>query len=124
MALTAVIFCGVQGAGKSAFFARQFARTHVRLNLNMLRTRHREDVQLHACLAVQQAFVVDNTNPLPGQRRRYAALAHAAGFEVEGYYFDVSVEEALRRNATRTGREQVPEVAIRGTAAKLVVPSK
>jgi predicted kinase len=72
--ITAIVFCGLQGSGKSTYFARRFADTHVRLNLDMLRTRNREDVLLHACLAVQQPFVADNTNPTPPQRSRYAAL--------------------------------------------------
>ena len=37
-----VIFIGIQATGKSTFFQEQFADTHVRVNLDMLRTRHRE----------------------------------------------------------------------------------
>jgi predicted kinase len=55
----AVIFCGLQGSGKSTFFAANFAATHVRLNRDMLRSKRREDRLLHACLAAQQPFVVD-----------------------------------------------------------------
>ncbi|HWE94100.1 MAG TPA: hypothetical protein VG269_09070 [Tepidisphaeraceae bacterium] len=39
--MEAVIFCGVQGSGKSTFFRERFFDTHLRLNLDMLRTRHR-----------------------------------------------------------------------------------
>ncbi|WP_206290469.1 ATP-binding protein [Humisphaera borealis] len=122
---TAIIFCGLQGSGKSTFYARQFANTHIRLNLDMLRTRNREDILLHGCLAAQQAFVVDNTNPSPSQRMRYVALARAAGFEsLECYWFDTGIEECIARNATRPDDARVPEIAIRGTAAKLMIPSK
>lgn len=121
----AIIFCGLQGSGKSTFFARRFAETHVRLNLDMLRTRNREDILLHACLAAQQPFVVDNTNPTVAQRARYATLARAAGFHaVECYWFDTPVEICIARNDARPVNARVPEIAIRGTAAKLVIPSK
>lgn len=71
--MEAVVFCGVQGSGKSTFFVERFAHTHVRLNLDMLRTRSREDILLHACLAAQQPFVADNTNATRAQRQRYGA---------------------------------------------------
>lgn len=119
------MFCGLQGSGKSTFFARTFADSHVRLNLDMLRTRHREDILLHACLAAQQPFVADNTNASAAQRARYAALARAAGFAtVECYWFDVPVERCLVRNAGRPDDARVPDVAIRGTAAKLEPPTR
>jgi predicted kinase len=122
--ITAIVLCGLQGSGKSTFYARRFADTHVRLNLDMLHTRNREDVLLHACLAVQQPFVADNTNPTPPQRSRYAALARAARFEsVECYWFDVPVERCIANNAGRPEPNRVPEIAIRGTAAKFVPPA-
>jgi predicted kinase len=61
--MEAVIFCGIQGAGKSTFFKKHFFQTHVRISLDLLRTRHREKVFLTACLESGQRFVVDNTNP-------------------------------------------------------------
>ena len=37
-----LLFCGVQASGKSSYYKAHFADTHIRLNLDMLRTRHRE----------------------------------------------------------------------------------
>jgi predicted kinase len=34
--LEAVIFIGLQAAGKSTFYLRRFFRTHVRINMDML----------------------------------------------------------------------------------------
>jgi len=34
----AVIFTGIQASGKSTFYKEQFSRTHIRINLDMLRT--------------------------------------------------------------------------------------
>src|ERR1700732_3621890 len=61
--MEAIIFIGIQGAGKSTFYRERFFDTHVRINLDMLRTRKREEQLLAACLDAGQSFVVDNTNP-------------------------------------------------------------
>ena len=74
----AIIFIGIQGAGKSTFFRERFFDTHVRINLDMLRTRTREKALLEACLQSGQSFVVDNTNPLAEDRKRYLEPARAA----------------------------------------------
>jgi predicted kinase len=121
--MEAVVFSGVQGSGKSTFFRERFFATHVRLNLDMLRTRNREDILLHACLAAQQPFVVDNTNPTRRQRERYARLAAAAGFSAVLYYFESKSADALARNAARPEPFRVPDLAILGTLAKLEPPS-
>lgn len=39
--MEAVIFIGIQGAGQSSFYKERFFQTHVRSNLDMLRTRRR-----------------------------------------------------------------------------------
>jgi predicted kinase len=121
--MEAVVFSGVQGSGKSTFFRERFFTTHVRLNLDMLRTRNREDILLHACLAAQQPFVVDNTNPTRRQRERYARLAVAAGLSAVLYYFESTSADALARNAARPEPFRVPDLAILGTLAKLEQPS-
>jgi predicted kinase len=40
--MQAIIFMGIQACGKSTFYHHKFALTHVRINLDMLKTRHRE----------------------------------------------------------------------------------
>jgi len=82
----AVIFVGVQGAGKSTFYRERFFDTHVRINLDMLRTRRREQLLFEACLEAGQSFVVDNTNPTPADRARYVAPARERGFRVIAYF--------------------------------------
>ena len=106
--MEAVIFIGIQATGKSSFYLASFWRTHVRLNMDMLKTRHREALLLWACVEAKQAFVVDNTNPSASERARYITPARAAGFRVTGYYFRSSVADALRRNSLRTGTERIP----------------
>jgi predicted kinase len=118
--LQAVVFCGIQGAGKSSFYRERFADTHVRINLDMLRTRKRERILLEACLAARQPFVVDNTNPTAADRARYLVPATVAGFEVVAYCFRPSISEALALNAGR--QRQVPPHVIVDTADRLELP--
>lgn len=121
--MEAVIFVGVQGSGKSTFYRERFFDTHVRINLDMLKTRHREQLLFDACLAAKQSFVVDNTNPLPADRARYVNSARAAGFRVVAYFFATPLGEALRRNNLRKLKQKVPAVAVAGTFKKLQPPT-
>jgi predicted kinase len=50
MSVDAIIFVGIQATGKSTFFKERFFDTHVRINLDMLKTRHREETLFNACL--------------------------------------------------------------------------
>lgn len=117
-----IVFIGVQAAGKSTFFKQYFADTHIRINLDMLKTRHREQILFQACLEAKQPLVIDNTNPTPNDRTRYVLPAKAAHFQTVAYYFDTSLADALTRNAARTGKAQIPEVGIRATFKNLQQP--
>lgn len=118
-----VVFVGIQGSGKSSFFKERFFSTHVRISLDLLKTRHREQQFLDACLGTEQRFVIDNTNPTRDERVRYIEAAKTARYAVVGYYFQSKVEDCLRRNSGRTEPERVPEVAILSTAKKLELPT-
>ncbi|MGB9244524.1 MAG: AAA family ATPase [Candidatus Acidiferrales bacterium] len=122
--MEAVILVGVQGAGKSTFYGERFFDTHVRINLDMLRTRKREQLLLSACLDAGQSFVVDNTNPQASDRARYIAPARAKGFRVIAYFFDVPLRDAMHRNNQRKVRQKIPPVAVAGTHKKLEPPHK
>ena len=121
--MEAVIFCGIQGSGKSTFFKENFFRTHLRISLDLLRTRQREKIFLAACLESGQRFVVDNTNPTRVERSVYIQSAKERKFTVIGYYFSSKAEEAIARNASRPAKERVPDAAIKGTLAKLERPA-
>jgi predicted kinase len=121
--MQAIIFCGIQATGKSTFYLENFFNSHVRISLDLLRTRHREMVFLQACLQTRQKLVVDNTNPTAAERQRYIELARRAGYEIIGYYFESEAKEALRRNNSRQGRARIPEKGIYGTRKRLQVPS-
>jgi len=118
-----IVFCGIPASGKTTFYRERFLATHVRVSLDLLKTRQREDILLFACFAAQQPVVVDNTNPLAEQRTRYVQLAKAAGFRAVLYFFDVSTRTAVGRNSGREGKAKVANVAIFGSQKKLQRPT-
>lgn len=122
--MEAIIFCGIQATGKSTFYIRKFFRTHIRISMDQLNTRNKENSFLKTCLKTQQRFVVDNTNPSREERRKYIEAAKAKKFKVIGYYFRSGIEKAIERNALREGKENIPEKGIRGTLNRLEIPSK
>jgi predicted kinase len=121
--MEAVLFIGIQGTGKSSFFKERFFSTHVRISLDLLKTRHREQRLLRACLDTQQPIVIDNTNPTRGERSMYLSVAKAARYSVLGFYFQSKVADCLERNRLRSERECVPDIAILSTAKKLELPA-
>lgn len=121
--MQAVILIGIQGSGKTTFYAERFLKTHLRISLDQLKTRNKERLFLHACLATGQKFVVDNTNPTVAERKKYMEAAKEAGFSVTGYFFNASVQDALERNRQRRGKEVVAETGIWATQKKLQPPT-
>ena len=119
----AVIFTGIQASGKSTFYKERFFQTHVRVSLDMLRTRNREKKLIQYCLDTEMNFVIDNTNPSQKDRNRYFDLVSRHQFEVHGYYFQSKVGDCILRNNARSEKEKIPAVGIRSTHAKLELPS-
>lgn len=120
--MEAILFIGLQASGKSTFYKQRFFDTHVRINLDMLRTHTRETALLQACLESGASFVVDKMNQTAGHRRRYIEAARAAGFRVIGYYFSSRLGDCLERNAARSGTQRIPDKGVKGTAARLERP--
>ncbi|MDP4093972.1 MAG: AAA family ATPase [Bacillota bacterium] len=118
-----IIFTGIQASGKSTFYKQNFFRTHVRISLDMLKTRIKEDTLLAACIKAKQSFVVDNTNPTAADRKKYIDMAKDAKCKVIGYYFLTHIESALQRNSKREGKDNIPMAALRKTYFKLLPPS-
>lgn len=117
-----LLFSGIQAAGKSTFFKERWVDSHLRINLDMLRTRHRETLLVAACLQAKQPFVVENTNLTAADRVRYIAPAKAAGFRVVGYRFWITLEDAIDRNAARSGRRRIPEKALCAASRRWELP--
>ena len=120
--MEAVIFIGIQGAGKSTFFKRNFFDTHVRINLDMLRTKNREQLIFEACLEAKQKLVIDKTNLTRESREAYISEAKRHRFKIVGYYFQADLKRAIERNNRREGKAKVPEKAIFGAFKRLDIP--
>jgi len=121
--MEAVIFVGIPATGKSTFYQQYFFKTHLRINLDMLKTRHRQDLLLRACIEARQSFVVDNTNILKSERAGYIALAKPFGFEITGYYFRSKLSDALQRNSQRSGKENIPPIGLVDKLKRLEIPA-
>ncbi len=120
--MNGIILIGLQASGKSSFFLSQFYKTHLRLSLDMLKTRNREKILFNACLEGKQPVVIDNTNPTVKDRQWYINVFKEHKFEVHGYYFESRIEDCLKRNELRTGKERIPDIGIKGTYNKLQLP--
>lgn len=120
--MEAIIFCGLQATGKTGFYKEHFLQTHVRISLDLLKSRYREVLFLGACIKGTQPFVVDNTNPGTADREKYIQLARENKFKVIGYYFRSNLTDALERNSRRSGKAQIPKVGVLNTYKRLEVP--
>lgn len=121
--MQAIILIGIQATGKTAFYRDRFFDTHVRIGLDLLKTRHREGEFLRTCLQTRQQFVVDNTNPTIEDRKRYIDMARKAEYEIVGYYFESKIQAAINRNDQRTGKQRVPVKGVLSTYQRLQMPS-
>ena len=119
--MEAVIFCGVQGSGKTTLYRDRFLETHARVSLDLLRTRAREAAFVRTCLDTRMPFVVDNTNPTVAERARYLEPARAAGFRLVAYLVEADHAVAAGRNAAR--ERTVPAAGLRHVARRLVRPT-
>jgi len=120
--MEAIIFCGIQASGKSTFYKEHFFNSHARISLDLLNTRNREDIFLHACLSTQMPFVVDNTNPTRDERQKYIVLARNKHYTIKCYYFQTSFQNALLRNNTRKGKALISEIGVKSTMRRLETP--
>lgn len=121
--MEAVIFCGIQAAGKTTFYVQQFLSTHVRIGMDLVRTRRRERILVEACLRAGQPFVVDNTNVTIAERSAYVAMAREARFRVVCCWFAADPKQAFARNRLRPGKANIPAAGLFGTQKRLQPPT-
>jgi predicted kinase len=124
--LECIILVGLPAAGKSTFYKDKFAKSHVHISKDLWPNaggrEARQQTMLVETLATGKSVVIDNTNPTTAERARIIRTAHEHTARVIGYFFDVNTRAAVARNATRTGRDKVPNVAIFTTAKRLQPP--
>jgi predicted kinase len=119
----AVIFVGIQGAGKTTYFNDHFAATHAHVSRDVQGTAEREAALVRDCLRAGCSFVVDNTNATRAARAPYVREAKAAGFDVRCWFFDTPVRTAIGRNNHRKDKKAIPVPAILRAAKQLEAPS-
>jgi predicted kinase len=128
------ITVGLPGSGKSSWLAMLGVNAISSDELRRLLADDVADQTIHAQVfetvrhLVRQRLIigksetyVDATHLTPPERLPYFALAREFDADVIALWFDVPVEECLKRNSSR-GR-QVPPQALRLMAQKLVAPA-
>jgi predicted kinase len=125
--LECIILIGLPGAGKTTFYQERFAARHSHISKdlwpNASGRQVRQQKLIDELLAAGRSIVVDNTNPTATERAQIITAAKARDARVIGYFFNVSTRAAVARNANRTGRSKVPNVAIFTTAKRLQPPT-
>jgi predicted kinase len=125
--LECIILIGLPGAGKTTFYRRYFAATHAHVSKDLWpHASGRESRQRRAieeALTSGRSIAVDNTNPGVADRAAIISAARAHGALVVGYFIDVTTRTAIARNAERSDRAKVPNVAIFTVAKRLERPT-
>ena len=128
MALECVILAGLPASGKSTFYARRFAGSHVHISKDLwpksANKVSRQARELDAALSAGRPVVIDNTNPTVADRVALIEAARRHGARVVGYFFTATTREAVGRNRGREGAARVPDVAVFTTAKRMVVPQR
>lgn len=128
MSLELVVFTGLQASGKTTFYRERFAATHLHVSQDLWpNARKKEERQrrlIDEHLRAGRSVVVDNTNPTGVEREPLIALGRSLGADLVSYSFITTVEDALRRNATREGSARIQDVGIYSVAQRLVLPTE
>jgi predicted kinase len=126
--LECIILIGLPGAGKTTFYQERLAATHLHVSKdlwpNATQRSARQQKLIAQSLSAGKSVVIDNTNSAKSDRAPLIKVAHAQGARAIGYFFDITTRTAVARNANRTGRGKVPNVAIFTTAKRLQRPSR
>ena len=121
-----VLLIGLQGSGKSTFYRRTFASTHVLVSKDNFRNNRRpQRRQMHLieeALKQGHSVVVDNTNPTLEDRAAITGLAKAHGATICGFYFDAPLADCLERNRRRSSKARVPDAALHITSKRMRPP--
>ncbi len=117
-----IIFTGIQGSGKSTFYKQEYFNSHIRVSMDLLNTRNKENKLLEFCFQTQSKIVIDNTNPTIEERKKYITLGKKFKYDIKSYFFDSDLEDNWERNNLRKGKEKIPMVGLKSFLKNLDVP--
>lgn len=122
------VLAGLQGSGKSTFYFARFADTHAHVSRdrfpNARDPRARQERLVSEAARAGRSVAVDDTNARREDRVRLVLLARSLGMRPVLYWFPPDVKASLARNAGRTGKARVPDVAIHATRRRLASPER
>ena len=120
--MEAVILCGVQGSGKTTLYRDRFLETHVRVSMDLLRTRAREAAFLKLCLETQacRSWSTTRTRPSPSGRATSRPLARRGS---RSWPTSSRSTTRSRRRSNAARARVVPASALRDVARRLVRPA-
>ena len=119
-----IVLTGLQASGKSTLRNNYDYKDYEVINLDILKTRKKEDKHIAECVNQCKSFIVDNTNVTIEHRKKYIDIAKEIGCKIVGYYLPITKEESIERNSLRKGTAKVPKIAIYTANKKLVPPTK
>ena len=117
-----ILFVGIPGCGKSTFYMNNFFNSHLRVSLDLLKTRKSEEKILEFCFKTSMPLVIDNTNVSEDDRKKYMGLAKANRYKIKGYFFMAEFKDCLARNEQRAEKERVPLKGMYAKYYKLQAP--
>lgn len=121
------ILMGLQASGKSSFYRRHLAATHVLVSKDLLRNNRRparRQAQLISeALAGGRSVAVDNTNATVDLRRELIELGRAHRASLSGYFLEATLSDCMERNSSRSGKSRVPDVGLFSVVKVLTEPS-
>jgi predicted kinase len=107
-----IVLVGIPGSGKTTLARTRFPN-HSRINLDTLRSRNKEDAEIRTCIMNGKDIIIDNTNTTIKARKKYVEIAKLFGYSIRAIVFQIPIELALERNASRKGKERVPEPVLK-----------
>ncbi len=117
-----ILLIGIPGSGKSLFFQNKLSADHIRVNLDMLKTRKREANLIDTCFAEGRDFCVDNTNLTREEREKYILIAKERGWLVVGYFMKSVLKDCIARNEQREGDAKLPAKAVAAMSNRMELP--
>ena len=117
-----IVLVGIPGSGKTTLALSSYPKHH-RVNLDRLHTRKKEDKEISDSIANDRDIIIDNTNITKRSRSKYIETAKLFGITIKAIYLKCPLETALARNASRQGKERIPDNAVRFYNKVLEPPS-